>query len=381
MVVRTSPRSRPGGGPNGRMSRIPSKLLPPLGFPRANRMDPLDFAIYRYLSPGGEARFWAGRRLIDPMIPAREIAERVGVSENGVRARMRGLADRGYLRGTAVTPNPSLFGVEMFVQEVPIDTAAEADRVLRDLSLVDGVVFARDTLDEGQRGVRVHFVSESAAATARRTALIARLSASGGLAFPEPYWIPPCTRELSSLDWRLLAALYRAPDAKVAEVARTVGISLKTTARRWHELVASRACWWTHAADAEEFPLALIQLDLQEEAGRTSLLGTLHDVAPAWMPVASDGLGTQPGSAPPTIAGLVPADAPAALERLVQKLAGLPGVLSVRRTFALGSRSYPTWFSDRIAEHLPRPQAASPERPAKARARPKPSARPGRPTP
>jgi len=315
-------------------------------------MDPLDFAIYRFLSPNGEARFWAGRRVIDPTIPAREIAERVGISENGVRARLRGLTEQGILRGKAVTPNPSLFGATTYVAELPIKTVGDAERVFRDLALVEGVVFARDTLDEGERHVGVYFVSEGDSTTARRAALIRRLSPTGQLRAPEPYAIPTCSQEASPLDWRLLQALGRTPDATIAEVARTVRISLKTAARRYHQLIESRACWWTHGPQAEEFPLALVRMDLHDPSLRESVVGSALQAAPAWMPVASDGLGLEPTVAAGVAAGLVPADAPTVLERLVKKLADLPGVESVRRTFALGSMTYPTWFTEHVAAHV-----------------------------
>jgi DNA-binding Lrp family transcriptional regulator len=315
-------------------------------------MDPLDFAIYRFLSPDGEARFWAGRRMIDPTIPVREIAERVGLSENGVRARLRGLADRGFLRGKAVTPNPSLFGARVFVSDLPIKAAEDAERVFRDLALVDGVIFARDTLDEGERQVRVHFVSESDSMASRQTALVRRLSPTGQLRGPGPYAIPPCTQELSPLDWRLLEALCRDPEAPVAEIARTVRISLKTAARRYHQLIQSKGCWWTHGPESEEFPLALIRMDLNDSSYRDTVMGSVLREAPSWMPVAADGLGLDPGRAATVVAGLVPADAPTILERLVKKLVSLSGVASVRRTFALGSMTYPGWFTDRVASHV-----------------------------
>jgi DNA-binding Lrp family transcriptional regulator len=313
-------------------------------------MDLLDFAVYRYLSPGGEARFWAGRRVIDPMIPARAIAERVGISENGVRVRLRGLARQGFLRGTTAVPNPSLFGVRVFVAELPVKEASGVDRVFRDLALVDGVVFARDTLDEGNRQIRVHFVSESDSMTARRTALLRRLSPANQLRGPEPYWIPTCERELTPLDWRVLDAVCRAPDATTAETARSVKVSLKTAARRRHELVEARACWWTHAPESEEFPLALVRVEVTDPAHRGPVEERVRTDAPAWMPVASDGLGVEPGTRATPIAGLVPADAPTVLERWVRQCLGLPGVASVRRTFALGSMSYPGWFTDRLRE-------------------------------
>ena len=85
-------------------------------------VDPLDFSIYRYLSPRGEARFWAGRSIVDPEVPAREIADHVGISENGVRARLRGLAQKGFLKGRAVTPNPGPFGARVFMADLAVDS-------------------------------------------------------------------------------------------------------------------------------------------------------------------------------------------------------------------------------------------------------------------
>lgn len=323
-------------------------------------MDSLDFAIYRYLSPGGEARFWASRRVIDPTIPAREIAERVGISENGVRARLRSLTDRGFLGPKAVTPNPALFGARVYVAQLPVKEAGEVERVLRDLALVEGVVFARDVMDEEERKILVHFVSETDATMARRAALLRRLSPGGPLRPPQPYWIPPCDHELSPLDWRVLQAVWLQPDASIAEIGATVGISLKTTARRYHQLIDSRACWWTPGAQVEEFPLALVGVYLNGPEDRDPVAGKISKEASAWMPVASDGLGLEPGGSSTLIAGLVPADAPTILERLLRKLAGVPGVSKVRRTFALGSMTYPTWFAEHITGQIrPGPKSAA----------------------
>jgi DNA-binding Lrp family transcriptional regulator len=315
-------------------------------------VDLLDFAIYRFLSPAGEARFWGGRRLIDPTMPAKEIASHVGISENGVRARLRGLATKGFLRGTTVIPNPSLFGAQLFVAEIPVQDVSEVDRVLRDLSLVDGVIFARDTLDEGDRHIRAHFVSESEATTVRRATLLRRLAPTDRIRGPQRYWIPACGRELSPLDWKMLHALWSHPDAKIAETARTLKISPKTAAQRYHRLIDSRACWWTHGPDSEEFPLALVFIEVRDASHRDDVSNKVRKEAAAWMPVAGDGLGFEPGTPLTWVAGLVPADAPVVLERLVRKCAGIPGVVKVRRTFPLGSAMYPQWFGDRIGEHV-----------------------------
>jgi DNA-binding Lrp family transcriptional regulator len=315
-------------------------------------MDPLDFAIYRALSPGGEARFWAGRRIIDPTIPVRAVAGQVGISENGTRARLQGLARRGYLRGRTVVPNPSLFGARVFVGALPVREAGEVERIYRDLALVEGTIFARDLLDEGNRQVLVYFASDGAPTTARRAALLRRLSPTGQVVVPQPYWIPPCDRELSPLDWRILQAICRSPEATPSQTARAAKISLRTAARRLRQLVDSKACWWTHGPDSEEFPLALVRVDVRDPAHRAALAAQIFHEAPTWMPVAADGLGLEPDGVSTVIAGLVPADAPILLERFVRKLVGIPGVVKVGRTFALGSLAYPAWFTERVAERV-----------------------------
>ncbi|MFZ3356313.1 MAG: Lrp/AsnC family transcriptional regulator [Thermoplasmata archaeon] len=315
-------------------------------------MDLLDFAIYRFLSPDGEARFWGGRRLINPTMPAGDIATHVGISENGVRARLRGLAAKGFLRGTTVIPNPSLFGTQLFVAEIPVRDVSEVDRALRDLSLVDGVIFARDTLDEGDRHIRVHFVSDSDGTTARRATLLRRLAPTNQIRGPQRYWIPVCDRELSPLDWRMLHAVWSHPDSKIAETAHALRISPKTAAQRYHRLIESRACWWTHGPDSEEFPLALLLIEVRDVSHRDDVAEKVRGGAVAWMPVAGDGLGFEPGSSLTWIAGLVPADAPVVLERLVRRCTGISGVTKVHRTFPLGSATYPQWFADRIGEQI-----------------------------
>lgn len=315
-------------------------------------MDTLDFAIYRFLSRGGEARFWAGRRVIDPMVTPREIAERVGISESGVRARLLHLAERGFLKDKAVVPNPSLFGQRVYVTDLLVKQSGEVDRILRDLTLVEGVVFTRDVMDEDERKIQVHFVSESDSTAARHAALLSRLSSAGRPLAPQPYYTPPCDHELSPLDWRVLDAVWRHPDAMFGEIAETVGISFKTAARSYHQLAESRACWWTHGPNSEEFPLALVCADLRSPRDRDSIAGWIATEAPAWMPVANDGFGLDPGLAATVVAGLVPADAPTVLERFLRKFAGVEGVARIRRTFPLGSASYQTWFTDQIAEQV-----------------------------
>ena len=312
-------------------------------------MDAVDFAIYRYLSPDGLVRFWASRRMVDPRVSAREVAEKVGLSEAGVRARLRGLKERGLLRGAEVSLNPSLFGVTVVMSEIPVRSPQESDRMFRDLSMVDGVVFARDILDEEDRKVCVYYISDSPSATARRSSLLQKLSPHGVLRGPTPYWIPACTRALTALDWRLLAVFRQHPDETLARLATESRVSLKTTARRFDLLLDSRACWWSHSSESEEWPMAMLSLSVWPTADLPGISAQIAHQSENWMPVAADGLGVDPGGPDRPLAGLVPVDRPAALERVVRRALEVEGVTNVRRTFGLGSATYPQWTDEQLA--------------------------------
>jgi DNA-binding Lrp family transcriptional regulator len=311
-------------------------------------VDATDYAIYRYLSPDGLVRFWGARRLIDPRVSAREIAEKVGLSEPGVRVRLKGLEERGYLRGRETGVNPSLFGASLVVAEIPVGEPHEAERLMREIGLVEGATFARDILDETDRAIRVFYVSDTPSATARRTALLRKLAPTPDFRGPTPYWIPECERELTRLDWRILQAFRSHPEATLSGLATAVGISLKTTASRFHRLLDANACWSTVSSTSEELPLALFSVTTRPGVDHGRVSQEVMRLHPSWMPVAADGSGVPPSDTPPAIAGLVPAESPASLENALRRTLALEGVASVRRTFALGSATYPQW----VDEHL-----------------------------
>ena len=315
-------------------------------------MDALDYAIYRHLSADGLIRFWGGRRLVDPLVAAREIATKVGLSEAGVRVRLKALEQKGYLRGRETGVNPSLFGVSLVISDIPVREPQDAQRMMRELALVDGVTFARDVLDEKERAIRVYYVADTPTATARRTALLRKLAPTPEVRGPLPYWIPACGRELTRLDWRLLEAFRAGPEATRSDLAKKIGISLKTAAARFHQLIDSRACWSTLSSTSEEFPLALFSVGLREGEDPAIVAREVAALHPDWMPVAPDGSGASPSEAARQVAGLLPAGSPAALEQALRRTLGVEGVVNVRRTFALGSATYPQWFDERLATQM-----------------------------
>ena len=315
-------------------------------------MDHLDFAVYRFLSPEGIAKFWAGRRVIDPRITPHEVAGRVGISESAVRSRLARLTRQGFLRDRAVVPNPALFGKRVFVADLRIKQPGEVDRILHDLTLVDGVVFTRDVMHEEERKIEVYFVSESDGAASRLAALLGRLTAGTVPVEPHPYYTPPCDRDLTTLDWRVLESVHRLPDATFAGISGSVGISQKTAARIYHQLIDSRACWWTHGADSEEFPMALVLIDVRRADDLDLVAGWIRKEGHLWMPVARDGFGLAPERATTVLAGLAPADRPTVLERFLRNLAAVEGVARIRRTYSLGSALYSGWFLDRVTQRV-----------------------------
>jgi DNA-binding Lrp family transcriptional regulator len=315
-------------------------------------VDGVDFAIYRYLSPDGSARFWGGRRIIDPRVGAREIAERVGISESAVRTRLRSLRDRGYLTDSSVWPNPSLFGSSLHVVDIPVAEVGASRALLNDLALVEGVTFARDVLDERDRTVQVYFAGDTPSVAARRTGLLRRLAPGAALRGPRSYHIPPATRALTPLDWRVVEALRRSPDASLQQLSKTLKISLKTAGTRYRALLDSGAVWWTHGSESAELPLALLTAGMEEGADPDPVATRVARETSQWIPIAADGQGFDPAMKRTDFAGLLLAESPAAVEAAAQRLLDRPGVARVRRTFALGSRIYPGWFDDQVARKL-----------------------------
>ncbi len=315
-------------------------------------MDATDYAIYRYLAPEGLSRFWASRRVLDPRVTARALAARVGLSEAGVRARLKGLKERGLLRGSTVHLNPSLFGASVAVLDVPVRDPRDSEGLFRDLAVLEGALFARDVMDETERKVSVYLAAESPSALTRRSALLRRLAPGEALRPPRPYWVPRCERSPSALDWRLLSAVRAEPDGTLADLAERARLSLKTAARRLGALVDDHAFWWSHSSATDEWPLALLDLGTPDASASQSIAAFAGRPGHVWLPVAPDGLGSDPGSGEPRLAGLVPAETPAGLERTVRQLLDLPGVERVRRTFGLGSATFAQWADERLGAVL-----------------------------
>jgi DNA-binding Lrp family transcriptional regulator len=315
-------------------------------------LDEVDFAIYRYMFPGGEGRFWGSRPVIDPRISAREIGDLVHLSEVTVRARVAKLRSEGFIEGYDVWPSPRLFGASLRVLELTARDTHHADRILFVLGRVDGVVSARVMIDEDSRHVQVSFVEDTPERRDRCAREIVRLS-DAKIAIPSvPEWIPPCSRTMTPLDWRIVAQLRRSPELGLGEHARALGVTLKTLSRRFNELLDSHAILWTMSVDNSQLSVASCTVELEDPALRDEVSQRIETRIGGWLPVARAGLGESLDPPAAWIAAVFWVRSPAATEELIRKLLKIPGVRLVRRRFPSSTINVPTWLDRRLHEQL-----------------------------
>lgn len=190
-------------------------------------VDTLDIAIFRELIQENTALPLSA----DPTRSLRSIAKRLGVDKDTVRNRVRRLQGQDFLRAPSVFPNPTAVGLafeQHWVDVRPGRREEVADRLKRrgDVAVVS--LFLGDALtylelrDAGGKGGR------TAGPNVKR-------QRSAPLPFPR------VTVDLTTQDWRVMEALQEDPGAGVAGLARRLGGSPRTAARRLGRLVENRA--------------------------------------------------------------------------------------------------------------------------------------------
>ncbi len=309
-------------------------------------MDSVDFDIFRFLFPGGVIR-WHGT---DPRISMAQVAAQAGIGSNAVRQRIVRWRQVGFLRGYDVRPNPYLFGANLVATEIPVPDPLGTDRVLEELGLIEGVTDAWETFHEDRRVVIVRYIAETPIAVARREKLLARLTPTGTLPRRIALWVYPCTHELSLLDWRIVRAFAHSPQTSFHTIAREVGITPKTLARRYGELLDSNALWWVPVFDFTQFPAAVLVITPNDPRGREKVVHKLRNLFPHWAPIDS-GSESLYGDG---IAGyfLVECACVTAVDRLVREIRAIPGVDRVTRYFPGRNVTYREWFDLRVEERL-----------------------------
>lgn len=318
--------------------------------------DALDFQIVRWLHPGGTVVSWAGRRVVDPRITAHFVAAKVGVSDTAVRTRLRALRAAGCFAISELVPNPGLFGASVGGAEIAIPARGQVPQLLDRVGEVQGVLHARCVFDGTAHRLRVFYVRDGSSRTAERIAALAARAPTGRLSSTWESYVPPGPGWLSPSDWAMLRTMRAHPTYGIGELAEATGLGLKSTGRRFHRLLDTRACWYTPSPESEWGPCALVEVGCRDEGTRGRAEALLRAWPEGSAPLQLGRKEGGPGSSPVTLGALVIADRIASVDRLASELESLAGVESVRWWFTLDGRAFPTWWSeelDRAAVTLP----------------------------
>ncbi len=330
-----SSSSLPYGG-SDRGSRSPRE--------RGETSETLDFAILRS---------WVdeGRALIgfDPRNSPERIARRLNVGPATVRRRLKMWRSWGFLLGFDVLPNPGLLGGRLAARHLEFGSSIAQEKAVRPLSLIDGMVQiepARTTL------LAVYFV-ESNSQSERR---LKQFQGIEGVREVGPEWsfeFPSCSRRMSRADWRLVLALRRRPEAKLAELAAITGQSLRTTSRRYDSLLDEGAIIFDPVWDWSRFirTLAVLSATVDRPELREGTLRKIRTMHPesirSWGLRPSDQKGESA-----SLYLIVTASASSELDQLAARVAHLPGVSQVMLWYGHSTLLVPSWLTERIESVL-----------------------------
>lgn len=196
-------------------------------------MDRIDVGILRwYLQGHLTAPF---RAEVRPNV--RLLSERMGVTGETVRNRMRRMFASGVLTGVVAQPNPGVLGMKAGALGLYLQHGAARAKVARSLALVEGMQVVATHID-GMVGVV--FLHEGGTSLERKVNLMKEIAGATESEFTDvPF--PQCDVVLGKPDWGILAALRPDASQSYGVLGKKTGLSPRTVKRRLDRLVAGRA--------------------------------------------------------------------------------------------------------------------------------------------
>ncbi len=196
------------------------------------RPDDLDLRITREFGSPKSPR-WNVR------ISYADIARRLGIDEETVRLRVKRAQERGFLPTLRLMVNPHLLDCEAVSLELDVGREEAKAKVISQIRLVDGVT---DILDYRGTGLQVTLYSPEGEMQSRKIQLLESLCGSPRSAlwtsrFPRP------TMRMRTIDWRILDALREDARRDLAEVAASLGVSVRTVQRRLAAMKEGKAVY------------------------------------------------------------------------------------------------------------------------------------------
>ncbi|MDA4130184.1 MAG: AsnC family transcriptional regulator [Thaumarchaeota archaeon] len=156
------------------------------------------------------------------------IARKLKVDENTVKNRIEGLKRSGFLRGWWVGVNPNLVSQKMTQVWFDVNSASAKQDVIKKVSLIPGVAVIKNLFGNS---LCIAFYYEGERTLRQTTELISSIAgSSSATTASEPF--PTCRITLSSDDLKIVKSLQKEPLKPYTEIARELGLSVKTIKRR-----------------------------------------------------------------------------------------------------------------------------------------------------
>ena len=197
-----------------------------------HRPDDLDVRIIKELGSPSSLQ-WNVRETYS------NIARRIGVDEETVRRRLKRAEELGSLPGWRMMINPNLIGCEACCLDLEVEDEGKKDRMISEIRRVDGVI---KILDFRGRGLQATLYHQTQDAKRRKIELIASICGS-----PQPtVWeleFPHPVVRMTRTDWEIVEAMLDDARKSLEDVAKSVGVSVRTVERRLTAITKGRVVY------------------------------------------------------------------------------------------------------------------------------------------
>jgi len=314
-------------------------------------MDTLDVGILRELSR--DQILWFGR--LDPRVSAAGMARRLGVDRATVGSRLRSWERQGFLLAHEVVPSPLVFGAQIAGGNLRVNDVRLKPRILEDLALIPGLISAVDHFGEW---VALLYAFEQPESLDRSRRLIARLPGVGEVTPCVPFRAPEATMTPTRLDFRILDGLRLGSRRTLREIARAVGISTKSLARRLEQLVRGRSIWYLPILDFTRYPksvFARFVIVLKPNSPTVRVAEQVSLQLPNLTYLTDTSALVESNVAMPPLLDIgAHVDSVGQAEDVQRELQGLEAVDDVEVLFPRRFYLYHSWFDDHIRSALDR---------------------------
>ena len=315
-------------------------------------MDALDIGIVRHM---GMDPF--GREPKDPEVfrPA-WLAKKLGVTPETIKDRLAKMEASGFMRGAQIVPNFRHFGLEASCYYYRFGDENRVASVAKELEAVDGVIGLYFFLNSQ---LCVNLAWRGPKELERRLRVLAALAGDGEFHKFNDLEMPPVSRPLSNLDWRILQALRGNALRGLNEVAEQIGVSAKTVKRRFDRMASEGSFFIVPKLRPDKAPgllmaSYLVFLDGEAEGAENGVRRAVDDRFVAWYcQAASPELGN--------VSTATFLFAVAEIDEYRDRIAKVPGVTRVDSLVFKGAMQNMAWIDDAIAAKIEATAAGSTE--------------------